>query len=148
MISNGLLLSMVNSALDLLYSKEYPLIKNSVYEVAIVSKFEKYFEIIKDKMISNVNDLSTDIEYNKDILSEEQYKSIIYENKIIMIRPDFIFHKRESNDYNTLIIEFKKSENRSDRDSDIRKLEALTKQDGIYRYQLGLFIELTKTRKK
>ena len=147
MISNELLIEMVNKALDKLYENDKILIQNDVHEQTIVSRFTKYFENIFEAMINDI-ELSVDNEYNRDILSEDTYKKIKYSGLDHKIKPDFILHKRGSNDKNILVIEFKKEWiiDTKGKKGDVRKLTLLTDLSLRYKYQLGLYIEFAKKR--
>lgn len=61
--------------------------------------------------------------------------------------PDLIIHKRQRNDDNLLVIEFKKGDAPKDALTlDIDKLRYFTRQDGEYSYKYGLYIALYKQR--
>jgi hypothetical protein len=60
------------------------------------------------------------------------------------LRPDLIIHRRDSNEENKLVAEFKDWWN-NDIDSDIRKLEDLTDPDDNYHYLLGVFVHIGRT---
>lgn len=60
------------------------------------------------------------------------------------LRPDLIIHRRDSNEENKLVAEFKGYWN-NDIDSDIRKLEDLTDPNDNYNYQIGVFVQIGKT---
>ena len=75
-----------------------------------------------------------DSEYNKDsgnLKTTEYFKD--------GLRPDLILHKRWSNDYNKLAVEFKgwwvKNKYR-----DIKKLKELTSQSERYKYDIGVLV--------
>ena len=59
------------------------------------------------------------------------------------IRPDLIIHRRDSNEENKLIVEFKGWWSR-DIDKDILKLEDLTNPYDNYMYQLGVLVIIGK----
>lgn len=60
------------------------------------------------------------------------------------LRPDLIIHRRDSNEENKLVAEFKGWWN-NDIDSDIRKLEDLTVQNDNYHYLIGVFVQIGRT---
>ena len=142
--TNENLIYYVNKALDELYFFDKYLIENNTHERSVVFSFGYYLKrlLASDKLFEHYN---VDIEYNTDSLSENNYKAIIYENKKYRIIPDVIIHKRGSNNFNLLVIEFKKSNNNESK-NDFNKLKVLTCKKSDYDYKLGLFIKLGKTR--
>ncbi len=82
-----------------------------------------------------------DCEYNKHL---GQGKIIRWPNEKgeKTIRPDLVFHQRNNDDKNLMIVEFKGYWN-SDLD-DLKKLKALSleKERGGYGYKLGVFVRL------
>ena len=130
--------SMIEKALEKLYEDDRSLIKRRVDERAIVFRFGIYIQnLILES--AKFKDYDVDVEYNK---NGDNMK--IINNKRNGVRPDLIIHKRESNQANILILEFKKSRNGRlvDRENDYYKLKEFTKKDGIYKYSLGAFIEI------
>lgn len=55
-------------------------------------------------------------------------------------------HQRGCNSNNILAIEFKTYFNKNNEKNDKLKLQALTDNNSFYKYKMGLFIELGKTR--
>lgn len=55
------------------------------------------------------------------------------------LRPDLIIHRRDTNEENKLVVEFKGWWN-TDIDNDIRKLEDLTNPNDSYGYLLGVLV--------
>lgn len=140
--------NMVDKALDLLYEREFYLFENDLSERNMVFHFSRYFSLLL--VGTCFEDYNLDCEYSKNKLDQSGYKCIIYnyDNKEHKIYPDFILHRRGNNKYNILAIEFKKYNNR-DRQAkynDYLKLKALTNSNGEFKYRLGLFIVLGKTR--
>lgn len=60
------------------------------------------------------------------------------------LRPDLIIHRRDSNEENKLVAEFKGWWN-NDIDSDIWKLEDLTDPNDNYHYLIGVFVQIDRT---
>lgn len=60
------------------------------------------------------------------------------------LRPDLIIHRRDSNEENKLIAEFKGWWN-LDIDTDIKKLEDLTDSNDNYHYLIGMFVQVGRT---
>ena len=145
------LIDIVNKTLDKLYKNESLLFEIDSSERNLMFHFSRYFinEIEGTELIQ----YDVDCEYNRNILSERKFKEIIYnyDGKKYKIYPDFILHKRGSNDYNKLAIEFKKYSNSREysKEKDLLKLKALTDQgmDSEFKYELGLFIIIGKERK-
>ncbi len=144
------LISIINKTLDKLYDNEKFLFENDSSERNLVFHFSRYFinEIEGTELVK----YDVDCEYNRNVLNEKRFKEIIYnyDGKKHKIYPDFILHKRGSNGYNKLAIEFKKYSNfREDsEEKDLLKLRALTDQsiNSEFRYELGLFIVFGKER--
>lgn len=141
-------LTYINDALDELYINDQYLIKNETHEMSIVSKFTTYLTIVLLNNNFNNGDYNIDNEYDKDRLSESGLKEIIYNNKIINIRPDLIIHTRGNNDNNLVAIEFKKESNKNNKAKwfDNEKLKILTDNNYRYKYQYGFYIEFTIKR--
>jgi hypothetical protein len=83
-------------------------------EVAITQKLGCYFQ-------EYFIDYNVDTEYNRNYDSPKQ---IVQNGRRRNIKPDIIVHHRGSNDFNFLVIEAKKSNNR-DSGSDISKLKKI-----------------------
>lgn len=60
------------------------------------------------------------------------------------LRPDLIIHRRDSNEENKLVAEFKGWWN-NDIASDLEKLEDLTSPDDNYHYLIGVFVLIGRT---
>lgn len=60
------------------------------------------------------------------------------------LRPDLIIHRRDSNEENKLVAEFKGWWN-NDIDTDLRKLEDLTDPNDNYHYMIGMFVQIGRT---
>jgi len=139
----------VNEALDLLYRHDHYLIynpprglrqrENHVSERGIVFRFGIYLEKVckKQKFFDSYN---IDAEYNRNF----------YEPKYLPKSPngsypDLIIHKRGSNDFNLLIIEFKTWWDNNN-ETDIRKIKEFMDLTGNYRYKFGLSVVLDKEK--
>lgn len=55
------------------------------------------------------------------------------------VYPDIIIHKRNSNDFNLLVIEFKTYWNDNIED-DVKKINQLIDPSGVYRYKYGMSV--------
>ena len=83
--------------------------------------------------------LDLDSEYNKchgDIKRSKRFPN--------GLRPDLIIHRRDSNEENKLVAEFKGLWN-NDIESDIQKLEDLTDPNDNYHYLIGVFVRIGRT---
>lgn len=131
---------LVNAALEKFYKSDRDLIEMSDEE-NMISERCMVFHIggyMKNKMgtLAKFQWADLDCEYNRDMENPKR----IYEDRFI---PDLIIHRRRSNKNNLLVIEFKKQyAPRDEKEYDRRKLSNLTDQDGHYKYNYGLFIEL------
>jgi len=136
----NMLLELVSTALDELYSKDEHLIIYEAHECSIVFRFAHYLQNLLDahEVFAQYN---LDVEYNR---NGRQPKRI--PNNRNGVRPDVIIHRRGLNTHNLLIMEFKPPWDRYTF-NDRQKLKAFTQNSGEYAFQLGLSIALGKTRK-
>lgn len=86
--------------------------------------------------------LDLDSEYNKNHGSAKTSRR--FPNGL---RPDLIIHRRDSNEKNLLVAEFKGWWN-NDISNDIKKLEDLTDPNDKYRFLIGVFVQIDKTEAK
>ena len=129
--------TLVTNALDMLYQHDSNLILNAVNERSVVFRFGLYFnELLKTSSFSVYN---LDCEYNRNLGVPK--RTINFQNGVI---PDVLLHRRNSNDENVLVLEFKAYWNNANRKVDIKKIQDFTSQaeDNIYKYGLGGVIEL------
>lgn len=140
MISIEKLIELVNETLDELYTKDSFLFKNDSSERNLVFHFSRYFA---EKIKTNIylKDYNVDCEYNR---NRRDSKKAFYGNEYHRIFPDFILHKRGTNEFNLLAIEFKKAVPYNKIDDE--KLKYLTSSNHEYKYHLGLFISLRRKR--
>lgn len=131
------LLQIVNSALTRVYREHDYLIQNRVSERSIVFWFGIYFhELVAETRFETFD---IDVEYNRNF--QDSKRTPNFEHGTF---PDFILHRRGSNDHNILIIEFKPWWN-TGTDDDITKLCDFTRPNGGYNYTIGLSILLDRT---
>ena len=102
-------------------------------------RFAHYLQNLMDKS-GQFNDLNLDCEYNRN--GEECKRLPSWPNGTY---PDVIVHKRGSNDYNLLALEFKTYWNR-DTSNDKLKLSELTNDSLCYKYKRGYSILIEKER--
>lgn len=131
-----LLEKLIKKSLDDLYQNDEYLIKHRVAERDITSKFAHYFQNNMRETI--IADYDVDCEYNRDGYGMKNIDGTL-------VYPDFILHKRGTNDSNLLIIEFKTWWN-SDNREDIEKLKAMMSDLYRYQYQYGYSIILNQER--
>jgi hypothetical protein len=137
-VNNTELFKFVKNALERVYKHHGYLIKNRVHERSIVFWFGIYlYELLqhKEKKYAEYN---LDFEYNKDHSNPKRTKNFQKGTY-----PDILLHKRDSNKYNLLIVEFKPWW-RPDNSRDLMKLRDFTHPDGNYEYKYGLSIILGK----
>ncbi|WP_297453106.1 hypothetical protein [Persephonella sp.] len=137
---NENLIELVKKALDKVYQEQKYLIENRVHERSIVFWFGIYFyELLKN---SEFKGYDLDFEYNRNFDDVKRT-----EHSVNGTYPDIILHKRGSNEYNLLAIEFKTwwSDKKQFKD-DIRKLKDFINPNGKYRYKLALFVILGKDK--
>ena len=131
------LLDILYSAVNEFYERDTDLLTNNKairkgMERSCAFRIGYYLcNLIKGTMFDNYD---VDMEYNKNSM---QQKNLEKRN----VCPDLIIHKRWSNDNNLLVIEFKHGVS-SDSSNDIRKLKGFTRNNGSYKYKLGVLLEL------
>lgn len=131
-----LLEKLIKKSLDDLYQNDQDLLKRKVAERDLTGLFAHYFRNnMKDTAIAEYN---VDCEYNRDGYGMKKIDGTL-------VYPDFILHKRGTNDSNLLIIEFKTWWN-SDNREDIEKLKAMMSEWYRYQYQYGYSIILNQER--
>lgn len=131
-----LLEKLIKKSLDDLYQNDQDLLKRKVAERDLTGLFAHYFRNnMKDTAIAEYN---VDCEYNRDGYGMKKIDGTL-------VYPDFILHKRGTNESNLLIIEFKTWWN-SDNCEDIEKLKAMMSEWYRYQYQYGYSIILNQER--
>lgn len=138
------LIKVISASLNQLYSKDHHLIFNNnrhrfghVSERGIVFRFGIYFDELTRELYPLLN---VDTEYNR---NRNDLKRL--PNRRNGSYPDLILHKRGSNDYNTIVLEFKPwwdVNQNEDRD----KIECFCDEFGRYKYKYGALILLAKKR--
>ncbi len=136
---------------------EADLLKQDAKEESITTQLKKYLEKEftdwdwkidhqYDKRIIDNKVVQKRTEFARDSLPKDKIPKTIPPNSQIinkLIVPDIIFHDRQSNKHNFLVIEVKLStnKNRDERDFDFLKLEVMT-SIGL-KYQWGIFVDFT-----
>ena len=126
---------LLNKALKRLYEKDISLIQRGANERAITSRFARYLEDLVSK--SSFNSLDVDVEYNRN--GSEPKRTNSSPNGTY---PDVLLHKREFNNENKLVIEFKCYWSEANDLSDKNKLIDFTSSNDRYNYRLGAFVLL------
>jgi hypothetical protein len=133
--------SMIEIAIDQIYRCDLSLIARQASERSIAFRFGCYFtKLLEVSSFSGNCNIIVDMEYNRN--RKEPKKSTNFQNGMM---PDLIVHKRNSNQYNILVIEFKTYWNNSQTEAMNRveqKLIDLTQISSIYKFGLGVLIEL------
>lgn len=127
-----LLENLIQKSLDDLYANDKYLIEHRAAERNITHRFAHYFE--NNMQNSIVSQLNVDCEYNRDGYGIKQING---KN----IYPDFILHKRGSNEDNLLIIEFKTWWN-PENNKDIEKIQCMMHPQLRYKYKYGCSITI------
>lgn len=142
---------LVNQALDMLYENDMHLImnravnscgkdeKHHVGERAIVFRFAHYLQNLMDEN-GGFGEYHLDCEYNRNGSECKALPS--FPNGTY---PDVIIHKRGSNEYNLLVIEFKTYWN-CDISNDKKKLFEFTDPNGRYKFKKGISFLLGNKR--
>lgn len=129
--------SLVDEALNKLYYQDPELMECAVNERSIVFRFGLYLaKLLSD---SSFNDYHLDCEYNRNMGKTKRTT-----NFPAGVIPDVLLHRRNSNDENILVLEFKGYWNKSDRDNDHKKIIDFTNQadDNMYKYAIGGVVEI------
>ncbi len=139
---NDKLIEFVKEALDKVYQEQKYLIENRVHERSIVFWFGVYFyELLKN---SEFKSYDLDFEYNRNFDDVKRTEHFVHGTL-----PDIILHKRGSNEYNLLAIEFKTWWSyKKQFKNDIRKLQDFMNPNGKYRYKNALFVIFEEDKAK
>ena len=129
---------LINHSIAMLYENDNYLIQHRIHERTIVFRFGIYFYLLLQGTKYSNYDL--DLEYNKNHSNPK--KTVSFTNGTY---PDLLLHKRGSNDYNILIMEFKIRRSRNIY-KDIKKLKDFTSPNQEYKYKLGMFVLLLENR--
>lgn len=152
-----IILSLLKQSVDLLYENDNCLIKNSVHEQDISHRIAHYLEnLLRNYDWFVKNGYSIDVEYNRNLDdSKKVYKNCLNCSKLkcyiktssyniddyeSTCRADIIIHKRMCNKQNIIAIEIKT--NMKDCPKDYAKLAAFTCEKNIYKYHLGIYINI------
>ena len=136
---NAKMKNIIKQAIHKFYHNDNELIQVRGMEQACVFRIGLYInEIMQND--EQLRHLDLDCEYNKSNIGTKTLAGV-------KVRPDLIIHKRNlantnTNQYNTLVIEFKGWWN--DNISDIEKLKNFTNIELGYHYPLAIFIKLGK----
>lgn len=125
---------LIKKSLDDLYQNDKYLIDHKVAERDITHRFAHYFE--NNMQGTDVSQYNVECEYNRDGYGIKQ----VYGNYVY---PDFILHKRGSNEDNLLIIEFKTWWN-PDNNTDIEKIQSMMHPQLRYKYKYGCCITINQ----
>lgn len=130
------LIDLLKDSMDKCYKNDKTLIERNMEQASVARIFYYMQDFLNnDERFIEFKELNLDCEYNKNGFSKK-----ITERRLHGTIPDMILHKRNSNDENMLIIEFKPNSNNSFK-SDFEKLIDFTKH-GEYSYYLGVFVKL------
>jgi len=130
--------TMINSALQKLYIDDFYLINRHVNERAVVFRFGLYFNVLLRS--SSFLEYNFDCEYNRNMGDPKRTEN--FPNGVI---PDILLHRRNSNEENILVIEFKGYWSYINREKDRIKLYDFTNQQYEFKYGLGAFVDLNTT---
>lgn len=138
-----LLLTLLEKAINECYEKDKYLIDLGMEQASVARIFYYMQSLIENKNeFAHLRKYHVDCEYYK----HDKYKKTTPRHKN-GVRPDVILHKREVDNDNLLIIEFKSNSNNDCR-NDYEKLEDFTIRSGEYHYELGVFVKLNKREAK
>lgn len=125
----------IKKSIKELYNQDKILFNNNISEMCLVYNFAKYFE--KNLINTKWSEYNIDIEYNRNC---NKLKSLEFQKSNF---PDLILHKRGSNNFNELVIEFKKWNNRQNKtlERDRKKLKGFMRE---YNYKRAVLIIFDK----
>ena len=137
-----LLVDLLSSAISSVYHEERFLLEyaqgeRAGLEQAFVFRTGIYLSRLLDG--TEYEELDLDSEYNKNHGNAKTSKR--FPNGL---RPDLIIHRRDSNEQNKLVVEFKGWWS-NDVETDLKKLEDLTDQSDNYNYLIGVLVQIGKT---
>ena len=136
----SLLNKLLDSALDELYEKDSYLLEHDVHERTIVFRFGHYLQNLMDAT-GEFQYFNLDFEYNRNGRQPKRIPT----NPRNGAFPDLIIHRRGSNQYNLLIMEFKPPWN-TDTEDDYKKLQQFINPRDGYNYLCGKSILFGRTR--
>lgn len=122
----------IQISLGLLYKNDSFLLEESVHERSVTHKLAEYLQ-------QQFLDWHVDCEYNKHGISSKKLPRDCEDVHKEFVFPDIVIHHRNSDD-NLVVIEAKPSKSDIVNDCDNIKLIEFTKQNGEYKYLLGMFI--------
>ena len=157
------LLKILRYCIEQFYSQDSYLIDDihKVHEQAIAYRIAHYFENIC--YLYNPSFYIThnfDVEYNKNLNDPKYIFNKCWKCQNIKCscqqyeapqgsRPDFLIHKRGTNEQNKFIVEFKTGDSKQkDIQYDVNKLKYFTCPEGEYKYLFGCFVYLKKNSYK
>ncbi len=166
------IIKMLKDSVQSLKERDSWLIEKSVQEQALSHRIAHYFENLLIDYFSESryreSSLAVDIEYNKNIDSEKvlpkdkckfcdgiicgrrtkcyiKGKNCNVEKLLPKkCRPDISLHERGSHNKNILVVEMKKEKKRDKKD--FAKLSILTCSKNVYKYEIGIYIGITKEK--
>lgn len=128
---------LIRTALSLLYKNDKYLIDIHANERCIVFRFGYYFQNLLS-MHCEYKEYNLDLEYNRNKfgpkITENSSNNGVY--------PDVILHKRENNEDNHLVMEFKGYWNNQGQEEDKSKIHDLMNPNGEYKYKNGYTVLL------
>ncbi len=139
-MDNSTIVKIVNSAISQVQGEKRPL-QHGASERSFAHRLAVYME-------DSFDGWDVDCEYNRQRMIPKELEGIAgceAQKKTDRIYPDIIVHRRTNKDEpvrgeNMLVIELKNDD--VEDACDKRKLELLTRPDGYYGYQLGLYINI------
>ena len=120
------------ASFDRLFKNDAFLLENGAHERSIAHKLAEYLQ-------QKFSGWHVDCEYNLHGVNTKMLPRECNNEHKEYVYPDVIVHHR-GYDSNLLVIEIKPRKSKKVDECDNAKLVAFTRQDGDYKYQLGLFI--------
>ncbi len=130
-----ILISSVIKAVNFLYGEDKDLLDPAGQEEALSSRLRSYIETNLIEEFNNIEDIKVDYNYTKHTQEPKRIDSI-------GIKPDILIHRRNTDTFNIVAIEIKHQRKLSKKD--LWKLKKLTEDNGEYKYDLGIGLELNK----
>lgn len=127
------LISSVIKAVNSLYEEDKDLLEPAGQEEALSSRLRSYIETNLIEEFNNIEEIKVDYNYTKHTREPKKIDST-------GIKPDIVIHRRYTDTSNIVAIEIKHQ--RKLNKKDLWKLKKLTEDNGEYKYDLGIGLEL------
>ncbi len=119
----------IEKCIHIFYENDLQLLEKEIHENAVSAQLSRY-------LAAEFPNYHIDCEYNRHLEDDKELDGEI-------IRPDIVIHRRATDDQNLAYIEIKTNKNKTSRKNDINKIRGATRQNGEFRYKIGVLIDFT-----